>query len=207
MKYLAVRDTYERIWNSTNKMGGKCGFIHHLQKEELALYGQPVVWDSANATINRLTFQSDLIEDPDITVFTDGSKMNDKVGYGLAIQGDIQEETFGALPPESTVFQAEVKALLVTANILIRNKVRNKTIQVRSDRSAALQALQSTSVTSKLVREAKDKWNHIGSHNTASLAWIKAHVGHEGNELADELAKRGTTQIVNPVNSLLPAWK
>ena len=30
-------------------------------------------------------------------------------------------------------------------------------------------------------------------HNTVHIKWIAAHVGHWGNERADELAKTGTT--------------
>ena len=205
MKYLAIRDSYERIWNGTNKAGLKVGFVNHLKQEEIALYGQPVEWDSINSTNNRLTFQQELLDDPDITVYTDGSKMDGKVGYGLTIQGDLNINTFGALIPEGTVFRAELQGLLVTANILIQNKVRGKKIQVRCDSSSALKALSSPNITSSLVRETKDKWNHIGAYNTASLAWIKAHVGHEGNELADQLAKQGTTQIVNPINAAKPS--
>ena len=36
--------------------------------------------------------------------------------------------------------------------------------------------------------------------NKITLHWIKAHVGHEGNERADSLTKQGTSLVIPPVS-------
>ena len=59
------------------------------------------------------------------------------------------------------------------------------------DSQAAILALRSESISSKIVGEAKRKLNLLGTRCSITLVWTKAHVGTEGNERADYLAKEG----------------
>ena len=42
-----------------------------------------------------------------------------------------------------------------------------------------------------MVRSCLDKLNELGKSNTVSLLWIPGHAGEQGNEMADELARKG----------------
>ena len=55
-----------------------------------------------------------------------------------------------------------------------------------------MQALTSYKQTSKQTKRAVIKLNCASKTNLLTLKWIKAHVGHIGNERANEAAKMGT---------------
>ena len=68
---------------------------------------------------------------------------------------------------------------------------------------SSLQALASSRMISSLASRTKFKLNNLGRRNNLSLWWVKAHIGIEGNEIADSLAKQGT-QLAGPTRFPLP---
>ena len=86
------------------------------------------------------------------------------------------------LPDEATVFQAELMAMFDLAGSL-RNEDRN--VKLFSDSRSAIQALNSSTVSSQLVKDTISAINLVGGKvDRLEKSWIKVHVGHIGNERA-----------------------
>ncbi|KAJ8951734.1 hypothetical protein NQ318_012585 [Aromia moschata] len=91
----------------------------------------------------------------------------------------------------ATVFQAEITAISACAQEMTRRSYKNKRIQIISDSQAALKALGAVQVHSQVVKACMDSLTQLAEHNNITLKWMRGHQGHEGNERADFLAKRG----------------
>ena len=131
-----------------------------------------------------------------IKVFTDGSKMNGRVGAGYYIElpdNSRTEEAVFYLGRHSTVFQAEVFAILKVAEKLLTEKLQNENISILVDSQAAIKALEASIVTSCTVLEAIKSLNNLGCQNRIFVTWIPGHSGIHGNEKVDKLAKAGST--------------
>ena len=78
------------------------------------------------------------LSDSNINCYTDGSRFDEKTGFGLGItRGDhLLESESAKLPDQASVFQAEVCAISRACEILKRNEARNVTIF--SDSQSAL---------------------------------------------------------------------
>ena len=129
------------------------------------------------------------------TIYTDGSKQNEKVGVGYQIyKGNTQVlEGCSRLPDWSTVFQAEIRAIELACICLMNSDEAPKYVKVFSDSQAAVRALYnhdhnqvSVSNTNRALNKLNEKVKYL------SLAWTRGHVGNVGNERADMLAKAGT---------------
>jgi ribonuclease HI len=59
------------------------------------------------------------------------------------------------------------------------------------DNQASLKVLAGKNVKFDSVKTTRDALHSLGSTNNVELRWIKAHVGHDGNEAADKAAKKG----------------
>jgi ribonuclease HI len=130
----------------------------------------------------------------DLICYTDGSKINDGSGWGYRILSkDLVPitELGGRLNNESTVFQTEIYAITKGAEKLFSVAKNGDRIDFFVDSQAALLALDSKECKSHLVKTCIDTLNELSINRYTTLHWVKAHVGHNENELVDAVANAG----------------
>ena len=117
-------------------------------------------------TINVDSFSTDTLPiQSQVNVYTDGSKTKEHVGAGYSITKGQQIITEGKrrLPDEATVFQAELMAIKLAMLDLAGNLgVNDRYVKVFSDSRSAIQALNSSTVTSQLVKDTINAINLVG---------------------------------------------
>ncbi|MEO0337460.1 MAG: ribonuclease H family protein, partial [Pseudomonadota bacterium] len=125
---------------------------------------------------------------------------DDRFGSGMVVfkgpadNANIVERQSFHLGAESSVFQGEVFAIKAAALWIQHQRMMGKTIIVYSDSRAALLAVNNSRVKSKLVLSTQRELCQASELNNVLLRWVKAHVGHSGNESADLLAKEGAAE-------------
>ena len=133
-----------------------------------------------------------------VCCYTDGSKFQQKVGWGfhINITNDLNDkeiiEDCGRLNDESSVFQAEIMAI-IKATMAIEKLTTKVEWHFYCDNQGAVKTLDNPEVNTKLVWDCSKALSELGTRSKVTLHWVKAHVGHPGNERADTLAKKGTT--------------
>ena len=113
----------------------------------------------------------------------------------------------GKLPYACSIFQAEGQAILQGLRFATEMSPPPTSIEIFSDsRAALISSLSSERITSPFLEIRKLLF---AMHNKVQLFWIASHQGHEGNEIADTLAKQGalgpgtyTDFLPQPVSSI-----
>jgi ribonuclease HI len=151
----------------------------------------------AHKSFTMSTTKTENHSPPGITIFTDGSKIGGRSGFGLVIfdEGVPIYDMAEPLDPSCTVFQAELWALNCAARALAELKIKHKQITIFTDSMSSVFALKSTDCRNFLVQDTIFKLNSLSRSNKIHLQWTKAHVGTQGNEMADRLAKEGALTI------------
>ena len=90
----------------------------------------------------------------------------------------------------TSIFQAEIYAI----DRCFQINYTNCDIAVMSDSQAAIMALDSYVIKSKLVSECLQKLKELSRRNRVKLCWIPGHTGEEGNEMANSLARKGALE-------------
>ena len=161
---------------------------------------------SDGMTSKRLWSKSDEVEEPDITLYTDGSRMDECSGAGwAACHGDtvIAEESV-YLGKTATVFQAEVVAIERSLMWAKENLDPGTEVVIRSDSQSAIQAILTERTTSRVVYSCKKLLKVAQENLRIALRWIKGHADFTGNELADHLARLGSCMHVHTVEPEIP---
>ncbi|KAL0882745.1 hypothetical protein ABMA27_016296 [Loxostege sticticalis] len=132
----------------------------------------------------------------EVRIFTDGSKIEGKVGAALSVwkgESEVRNQKF-SLSAYCTVYQAELLAICrATGGIL---KGRERSYGLYSDSMAALETVANHSSLHPLAVESRENLRKaLIQGKDVSLFWIKAHAGLQGNERADELAKEAALAL------------
>jgi ribonuclease HI len=130
-----------------------------------------------------------------ITIYTDGSKDQTAVGAGYVVNDgrDVVTTHSDKLPEHASVFQAELCALQQAALFASSINPLGRNVVIYSDSQAAIKAIQRTIIRDTTTYKTIQALNQLGNiTRSLTIRWVKAHVGHPGNEKADELAKAGS---------------
>ena len=148
--------------------------------------------DLSEEVIRTIFYEHIECHSDSVHVFTDGSKSNAGVGYGVVFP---TVERSGPLPSSASIFTAELHGILkATRDIILREESH---FTLFCDSSSVLQSLSIFNSRHPLVLEILE-WLLIAKRRgkEISFCWVPAHVGISGNERADALAKSATTMIV-----------
>ena len=97
-----------------------------------------------------------------------------------------------ALSKTATVFQAEIYAIRMAIPFIKETAKQGQKINIMCDSQVAIMALENTETRSEMVIKTKHLLNKLGEDYDITQNWIKAHVNHKGNKMADILAKTGS---------------
>ena len=180
-----------------------------LEEAEAAFRSGAPARNSAAAAASKprvvRTDHADAVAASDTVIFCDGACEPNpgKAGSGMAVYraGVLASLWYGAYNPAGTNNTAELNALL-QALMLARTEIQaNKTVQVRSDSSYGLNAVTKWAAGWKkrgwrkadgeiknleVIQELYALYQEI--EDDVKLQHVSAHVGIEGNELADRMA-------------------
>ena len=136
------------------------------------------------------------LKDSVVQIYTDGSKIEGKVGAALSIwSGGAEIRALKlTLPTFCTVYQAELLAICKATELALGHK--EVSFGIYSDSMAALQTVTNPNCLHPLAVQSRKNITSLSRQNkVAALFWIKAHAGMEGNERADHLAKEAALRL------------
>ena len=154
-------------------------------------------------------FINDFLQSPDsLAVFTDGSIDDDKnAGYGIYITDgrDSLEESCGRLASHCGTVTVELKAIEKALSLIKSERYLSfRNILIFSDSQGALAQIGQTNPSENIriyyhIMDLISMIQDTGAHIT--FRYVPSHVGVEGNEIADSLAKKGA-ELQEPTDSI-----
>ena len=139
-------------------------------------------------------------------VYTDGSKVNERVGAAAAVRrhfqnGETTERHFlKRLPDGSSIFAAEATAIEMALEYYSVMPAVGHDVVVYSDSMSCLQAIDGEDTEQPFIcRIMNLLWRLHDKGTNVRFCWLPSHRGIEGNEVADRLAREALDQDVDPL--------
>ena len=153
-----------------------------------------------SARLVTITETSELTTYP-IEIYTDGSKDGSKVRAGAAIYSTKQlvKQYKYKLHNNCSNNQAEQITILKALEQLqgLEAPTGGK-VSINTDSRVAIDSLKNHAMHSFLIEKMRNKIRHLSTQTwTIDFRWVKAHIGIEGNEAADRLAKEAAQDEEN----------
>ena len=142
-------------------------------------------------------------------VYTDGSKMNEKVGAAAVINRHFQNgettcrQLSKRLPDNSSIFAAEATAISLTLNYYQHMGPVHHDVVVYSDSMSCLQAIEGEDTENPFICHIMNLlWSFSDKGTRVRFCWVPSHCGIDGNERVDQLAKETLDQDIDPLASV-----
>ena len=135
-----------------------------------------------------------------IQTYTDGSKDASMVGAGAAIYSNKQLIKQCKYKLCSYCFnnQAQQIAILKALELQGMEAPTGRKAAIYTDSKVATDSLKNHAMHGFLIEQIRNKIGHLTIQNwTIHFRWVKAHIGIEGNDAADKLAKQAAQEDEN----------
>ena len=117
-------------------------------------------------------------------IYTDGSKDNYGTGCGAVLNNKTMKQS---LPKEASIFTAEICAINLQLKIISNNKT--KKFIIYSDSISVLHFIKNQKLDNPLIVNLLNKLHALRQSKKITFCWIPGHMGIQGNDKADSLAK------------------
>lgn len=142
--------------------------------------------------------------DPEMTLYTDGSKSPSGVGGAVVDMTSSSNEGY-CLPSEFSIYSSELFSIW---KAIQRVSAERKRTVIVTDSLSSLQALQGDRPGHPIVAQVLKGLEDL-EQSSVTLLWAPGHSGIPGNEAADVLAKNAAEDVQQQLEIRVPAqdWK
>ena len=143
---------------------------------------------------------------PHDEVYTDGSKINERVGAAAVVNRHFQNgektcrQLSKRLPDNSTIFSAEATAITLALDYYRHMDPVQHDVVFYSDSMSCLQAIEGEDTENPLICHIMNLlWALSDKGTRVRSCWVPSHCGIEGN---DQLAKETLEHDINPLTTV-----